>query len=133
MRAEVTKTKMKTSVDIVRGAVAEFLGCWAAGGEATLSLSTKGGTATVSFNPSLGRPDAPLYPPPPPMEKKDATSPATPRHRRRRGPAQKERDRKRAACYQEARATLPSPLPHPASHIQDNVKFKLLQLLHTKF
>ena len=93
-----------TSETLVKSAIAEFLGCWAAGGEATLSLSTQGGKLNFTTSNSLGSPGTPLHPPPPSGEK-GATSPATPRRRRLRGPARRERDRQRAARFQATRAT----------------------------
>ena len=35
--------------DLVNSSVAEFLGCWAVGGKATLTLDTINGVTTVSF------------------------------------------------------------------------------------
>ena len=90
---------MRTSETLVKSAFAEFLGCWAAGGEATLSLSAQGGKLTFTTSNSLGRPGAPLHPPPFP------SSPTPPRRRRRRGPARRKRDQQRAACHQATLAT----------------------------
>jgi len=95
--------------DLVKNSVAEFLGCWAVGGKATLTLSTVNGVTTVSFTTTLpGHPESPLQPPPagPPKHPR-------PRPRRHRGPAQRERDRLRAARHQAAlaRALPPSPTP----------------------
>ena len=91
-------TKMRTSETMYRNAFAEFLGCWAAGGEATLSFTTKGGKANISFTSSQGKPSDPLLP----------SSPPPPRHRRRRGPAKKKRDQERAARHQATLASSPS-------------------------
>ena len=50
--------------EVVINSVAEFLGCWAVGGKATLSLSTVDGVTTIAFSNSLsGHPEAPLHPP----------------------------------------------------------------------
>ena len=51
---------MATTSDLVRCAVADFLGCWEVQGEATLSLTTKGGNTTLAFTTSLGHHDTPL-------------------------------------------------------------------------
>ena len=69
----------------VIASVNEFITVWALGGSASLSLTTKDGQATVEFNCTLGKPDAPhslpvSLPSPPPRRQ--------PRHR---GPAEKER------------------------------------------
>lgn len=86
--------KMIKKKELVLNSVAEFLGIWAARGEASLSLSTKDGVTTIAFSHTLsGHPDDPLLPPPAP----------TGRNRRQRGPARKERDRMRAARYQAAK------------------------------
>ena len=77
--------------------VAEFLGCWAVGGKATLSLNTQDGVTTITFSNTLsGHPEDPLHPPPSPQ-----------RRRRHRGPARRERDRQRAARHQAAQAGAP--------------------------
>ena len=53
--------------ELVLNSVAEFLGIWAASGEASLSLSTKDGVTTIAFSHTLsGHPDDPLLPPPAP-------------------------------------------------------------------
>lgn len=93
--------KMKEKVT---SAVAEFLSCWAVGGKATLTLDTVNSVTTFSFSNSLhGHPEAPLHPPPPPA------APPRNRRRRHRGPAQRERDRLRAARHQAAKAGAPPP------------------------
>ena len=75
----------------------EFISVWATGGEASLNLATTNGVTTVGSNCTLGPPGAPhsLPPSPPPP------SPAfpTPRRPRHRGPAEKEKNRKRAAQH----------------------------------
>ena len=109
--------RMILKKEVVLNSVAEFLGCWAVGGKATLSLSTVDGVTSIAFSNSLsGHPEAPLHPPP---------APAGPGPRRRRsrhrGPARRERDRQRAACHQAAQAgappasTPPSPAAAPAA------------------
>ena len=105
-----------TSETFVRSAFAEFLGCWAAGGEATLSLSTQGGKLTVTPSFSLGRPEVPLHPTPLPI-----THPAR-RRRKNRGPARKARDKERAARHQAARATsTPSSPSSPMAPVEEEV------------
>ena len=97
--------------EVVLNSVAEFLGCWAVGGKATLSLNTQDGVATIVFSNTLsGHPEDPLHPPPAP------TGPAPQRRRRRhRGPARRERDRQRAARHQAAQAGAPPASPPPAA------------------
>ena len=92
--------RMILKKEVVLNSVAEFLGCWAVGGKATLSLNTQDGVATIVFSNTLsGHPEDPLHPPPTP------TGPAPQRRRRRhRGPARRERDRERAARHQAAQA-----------------------------
>ena len=68
--------RMILKKEVVLNSVAKFLGCWAVGGEATLSLTTKDGVTTITSSNSLsGHPEAPLHPPP---------APAGPAPRRRR-------------------------------------------------
>ena len=79
--------RMVLKKEVVLNSVAEFLGCWAVGGKATLSLNTQDGVTTITFSNTLsGHPEDPLHPPPSPQ-----------RRRRHRGPARRERDRQRAA------------------------------------
>ena len=87
--------------EVVLNSVAEFLGCWAVGGKATLSLNTQDGVTTITFSNTLsGHPEDPLYPPPARQR----------RRHRHRGPARRERDRQRAA-----RAGAPPASPQPAA------------------
>ena len=80
--------RMVLKKEVVLNSVAEFLGCWAVGGKATLSLNTQDGVTTITFSNTLsGHPEDPLHPPPSPQR----------RRRRHRGPARRERDRQRAA------------------------------------
>ena len=84
--------------EVVLNSVAEFLGCWAVGGKATLSLNTQDGVTTITFSNTLsGHPEDPLHPPPSTQH----------RRRRHRGPARRERDRQRAARHQAAQAGAP--------------------------
>ena len=92
--------------EVVLNSVAEFLGCWAVGGKATLSLNTQDGVTTIAFSNTLsGHPEDPLYPPPARQR----------RRHRHRGPARRERDRQRAARHQAARAGAPPASPQPAA------------------
>ena len=89
--------RMVLKKEVVLNSVAEFLGCWAVGGKATLSLNTQDGVTTITFSNTLsGHPEDPLHPPPSPQ-----------RRRRHRGPARRERDRQRAARHQAAQAGAP--------------------------
>ena len=83
--------------------VSEFIYVWALHGNSSLSLTTSNGQATVSFNCTLGHPGAPHSHPP--------TLSSSPPHRkpRHRGPAERERNRQRAARHQAARASPSSP------------------------
>ena len=93
--------------EVVLNSVAEFLGCWAVGGKATLSLNTQDGVTTITFSNTLsGHPEDPLHPPP-----------TQRRRRRHRGPARRERDRQRAARHQAAQAgaTLASQAATPST------------------
>ena len=99
--------------DLVNSSVAEFLGCWALGGKATLTLDTESGVTTVSFTTTLpGHPEAPLHPPPLPAGPPQQPRPQ-PRPRRHRGQAQRERDRLRAARHQTALAAALPPSTTP--------------------
>ena len=80
--------------------MSEFMKFWSLGGDATLNLTTSGGTVKVEFNCTLGQPGAPHSLPP------SSTPPFTPPpHRpRHRGPAARERNLLRAARHQAAQA-----------------------------
>ena len=92
--------------EVVLNSVAEFLGCWAVGGKATLSLNTQDGVTTITFSNTLsGHPEDPLYPPPARQR----------RRHRHRGPARRERDRQRAARHQAARDQAGAPLASQAA------------------
>ena len=99
-------TRMILKKEVVLNSVAEFLGCWAVGGKATLSLNTQDGVTTISFSNTLsGHPEDPLHPPPALQR----------RRRRHRGQARRERDRQRAARHQAAQAVAPPASPSPAA------------------
>ena len=98
--------RMVLKKEVVLNSVAEFLGCWAVGGKATLSLNTQDGVTTITFSNTLsGHPEDPLHPPPSPQR----------RRRRHRGPARKERDRQRVARHQAAQAGAPPASPSQAA------------------
>ena len=93
----------RSNSQFVVTSVTEFLSVWANGGEASLSLSTSGGFATVGFNCTLGHPGAPhsipaFSPPPSPPP---SSPPRRPRHR---GPVEREKNRLCAARHQEEQA-----------------------------
>ena len=109
--------KMSPNVNskFVEASLAEFISVWRVGGEASLSLTTRGGNINMSFNLSLGHPGASFLPSSP------TSSSSKPRHR---GPAEKERSRQRAALHQASKvpaqvpaqvpALGPAPVPAPA-------------------
>ena len=107
--------RMILQKDLVFSSVAEFLGCWAVGGKANLSLNTLDGITTVSFTTSLlGHPEAPLHPP--------ASSADPQQHPRRRhhGPAQRERDRQCSARHQAGSPLLLIPYKRGIHSFCDN-------------
>ena len=93
----------------VIASVNEFINIWTLGGSASLSLTTKDGQATVEFNCTLGKPDAPHSLP--------VSLPSSPPRRqpRYRGPAEKEKNRQRAARHQAARAMASPASPSSAT------------------
>ena len=98
--------RMILKKEVVLNSVAEFLGVWAVGGKATLSLNTQDGVTTIAFSNTLsGHPEDPLHPPPALQR----------RRRRHRGQARRERDRQRAARHQAAQAVAPPASPSPAA------------------
>ena len=84
----------------------EFMQFWSLGAEATLNLTTSGGTVKVEFNCTLGQPGAP-HSLPPSSGAPFAPPPHRPRHR---GPAARERNRLRAARHQAAQAEATDPV-----------------------
>ena len=68
---------------------------WNQGGQASLNLSTNSGFLDISFNLGLGQPGAPFC---------NSPSSTPPSRQRHRGPAQKERNRQRAARHQAAQS-----------------------------
>ena len=81
----------------VTATLAEFISVWNHGGEVFLNLSTNKGSINISFNLRLGQPGTPFSSSP------SSTHSSRPRHC---DPAQKDRDRKRAAKYEAAQATV---------------------------
>ena len=98
----------------VGASLTEFLSVWSLGGEASISLTTKGGNTDMSFNISLGNPGAPF-----PFSHPSPASTPPPQKPRYRGPAEKDRGRQRAARYQAAKTSaLPtSPISNPAAGV----------------
>ena len=79
---------------------------WSFWAEATLNLTTSGGTVKVEFNCTLGQSNAPHSLPPssaPPF-------PPPPHWPRHRGPSERERNRLKAAHHQAARAEEIAPV-----------------------
>ena len=100
--------RMLQQKDLVNSSVAEFLGCWAVGGKATLTLNTVNSVTTVAFTTTLpGHPEAPLHPAPLPAGPPQQPLPGPRRHR---GPAQRDRDRLRAARHQAAKTVVTAPV-----------------------
>ena len=100
--SSVTLPKMSTRSNskFVAASVTEFLSVWSLGGEASLNLTTRDGLATVKFNCTLGHPGA-IHSLPPSTT--PSPTPTPPPHRpRHRGPAERERNRQRAARHQKA-------------------------------
>ena len=94
----------------------EFISVWAMGGEASLSLTTSKGLVTMGFNCTLGTPGAPHSLPPSPAPYPPPPSP--PRRPRHRGPAEKEKNRQRAARHQAGLARKAAPADiHSATSI----------------
>ena len=99
-----------TNSQFMVASLTEFISVWAVGGEASLSLTTSRGSATVAFNCTLGPPGAPHTLPPP-----SAPSPLSPpRRSRHRGPGEKEKNRQRAARHQEDLARRAAPVTSAA-------------------
>ena len=93
----------RSNSQFVVASLTEFLSVWAHGGKASLNLSTSDGLTTVGFTCTLGHPGAshsiPAFSPPP---SPPTSSPF--RQPRYRGPAEKEKNRVRAARHQAAQA-----------------------------
>jgi hypothetical protein len=89
----------RLNAQFLAASVTEFMTVWALSGEASLNLFTIGGITTIGFNCTLGKPGAPhSLPPSTPSHPSSSTS-RKPRHQ---GPAEKERNRLRAARHQAA-------------------------------
>ena len=82
----------RSNSQFLAASVNKFMRIWAFGGEASLNITTRKGVTTVNLNCTLGNPGAPFSSPTP--------SPRQPRHR---GPSEKRRNSKRAACHQAGR------------------------------
>ena len=87
-------TTTRDNSHFVNATLSEFMRVWDLGEDASLHLETTKGHVTMAFSCKLGPPSAPhpvpTFPPPPPATVK-------PRYR---GPAQREKNRHRAAQYQ---------------------------------
>ena len=101
----------RSNSQFLGASVHEFMQIWALSGDATLNLTTSGGNTTVEFKCTLGQPGAPhSLPPSPPF----SFPPSVPHRPRHRGPAERERNRRRAACHQASQAKTTasvSPIP----------------------
>ena len=98
---------MRSNSQFLGASVNEFIQIWALGGDANLNLSTHEGRTTVSFNCTIGQPGAPHSLPPFHVP---TPAPSPPPHRpRHRGPAERERNRLRAARHQAAQAGTTAP------------------------
>ena len=114
----------RVNSQFVIATLAEFVRVWDLGEDASLHLETTKGHATMAFNCKLGPPTAPHpipnFPPPPPPAQR-------PRHHR--GPAQREKNRQRAARYQASKCehaaatavTSPTILPTTASVVTNSI------------
>ena len=91
--------------------LSEFLKVWDLGEDASLHLETTQGHVTMAFSCKLGPPSAPhpipTFPSPPPAKVK-------PHHR---GPAQREKNRQRAALYQAAKVVQKPAAPAVTSSL----------------
>ena len=97
----------RTNSQFMMASLTEFISVWAVGGKASLSLTTSGGSATVAFNCTLGPPGAPHILPP--LSAPFPPPPSPPRRPRHRGPAEKEKNRQRAARHQADLARTAAP------------------------
>jgi hypothetical protein len=99
----------RSNSQFLGASVSEFINIWALGGDASLNLKTSGGLSTVSFNCTLGHPGAP-HSPPPPSSSPVSSSKSPSLHPRHRGPAERERNRLRAAQHQAAKEVTTAPV-----------------------
>ena len=111
----------RSNSQFLAASVTEFVTVWALGGNASLNLSTSGGITTVGFNCTLGHPSAPHILPPPPSSLTPAPPPPKPRHR---GPAEREKNRLRAARHQAAQTARTTASASSAS--SENVPVTML-------
>ena len=104
----MSATNMSRSNSQFLGAtVHEFMQIWALNGDAILNLTTSGGTVNLDFKCSLGQPGAPHSPPPSAPSSPPPPAPRRPCHR---GPAEREKNRLRAARHQAAWAKTAAPV-----------------------
>ena len=111
-------TTTRDNSHFVIATLSEFMRVWNLGEDASLHLETTKGHVTMAFSCKLGTPSAPhpipTFPPPPPATVK-------PRHR---GPAQREKNRQRAALYQAtkvAKAAAPAVTSSLSTPTTDSV------------
>ena len=102
----------RTNSHFLGASVQEFLQIWALSGDATLNLTTSGGQANIEFKCTLGHPGAPHTLPPSAPPSAPPPAPHRPRHR---GPAEREKNRLRAARHQAARAKSTVPVSSSVS------------------
>ena len=98
-------TTTRDNSHFVIATLSEFMRVWDLGEDASLHLETTKGHVTMAFSCKLGPPSAPHpipnFPPPPPATVK-------PHHR---GPAQREKNRQRAALYQASKVVQKAAAP----------------------
>ena len=102
-------TNTRDNSHFVIATLSEFMRVWDLGEDASLHLETAKGHVTMAFTCKLGPPSAPhpnpTFPPPPAPAGK-------PRHR---GPAQREKNRQRAALYQATKVAQKAVAPATTS------------------
>ena len=98
----------KSNSQFLGASFSEFINIWGLGGDASLNLTTSRGVTKVAFNCTLGHPGAPHSFSPPSAPSSSSNSPSVrPRHR---GPAEREKNRLRAARHQAAKAGTTIPV-----------------------
>ena len=104
-------TNTRDNSHFVIATLSEFMRVWDLGEDASLHLETAKGHVTMAFTCKLGPPSAPhpnpTFPPPP--------APAAKPHHR--GPAQREKNRQRAALYQATKVAQKAAAPATSSSL----------------
>ena len=104
-------TTTRDNSQFVIATLSEFMRVWNLGEDASFHLETTKGHVTMAFSCKLGLPSAPhpipTFPSPPPAKVK-------PHHR---GPAQREKNRQRAALYQAAKVVQKPAAPAVTSSL----------------